>query len=354
MAKRRRLNAPTAEELAKITEGFAAKPDSKRPSALGVNVPPIARVAGEAAAHSGVKAADARRYQAAKDAGLLAQKIPLAQIKTEHLSRDRMQVDEADMAELKHSILAHGLRMPIEVLPLEAIDGGPRYGLISGWRRVAALRALAMETGREDFASIPALIRAPKEASDAYISMVEENEIRADLSHFERGRIAVISTKQGAFETVENAVNALFAAGSKAKRSKIRSFALIFEALGDLLQFPTRLSERAGLRIAAALKEDQTPALRAALANSAGLSFEDEWRAMEGVLKDYEALGKKAKAERRAPKPTRYGEINLANGIKIEKINGEGYIDIRFTGRQANNELVDTVMLEIQRLLELE
>ena len=72
------------------------------------------------------------------------------------------------------------------------------------------------------------------------------------------------------------------------------------------------------------------------------------------MLKNYEALGKKVKAERRAPKPTRHGENNLANGIKIEKFNGEGYIDIRFTGRQANNELVDTVMLEIQRLLERE
>ena len=121
-----------------------------------------------------------------------------------------------------------------------------------------------------------------------------------------------------------------------------------------MLQFPTRLSERAGLRLAAALKEDQTPALRAALANSAGLSYEDEWRALEDVLKDYEALGKKAKvqAERRASKPARNGEIDLANGIKIEKINGEGYIDIRFTGRHADNELVDTVMLEIQRFLE--
>ena len=354
MAKRRRLNAPTAEELAKITEGFAAKPDIKRPSALGVNVPPIARVAGEAAALSGAEAADARRYQAAKEAGLLAQKIPLSHIETEHLSRDRVHVDEAEMAELKHSILAHGLRMPIEVLPLESDNGTSSYGLISGWRRVAALRALAKETGREEFASIPALIRAPKEASDAYISMVEENEIRTDLSHFERGRIAVISAKQGAFESVEEAVNALFAAGSKAKRSKIRSFALIFEALGDLLQFPTRLSERAGLRLAAALKEDQIPALRAALAQSSGVSFEHEWRVMENVLKDYEALGKKAKVERRASKPEGHGEIKLANGVKIEKINGEGYIDIRFTGRHADSELVDTVMLEIQRLLEPE
>lgn len=354
MAKRRRLNAPTAEELAKISEGFAAKQEIKRPSALGVNVPPIARVAGEAAALSGAEAADARRYQAAKEAGLLAQKIPLSQIETEHLSRDRMQVNEVEMAELKHSILAHGLRMPIEVLSLEGDNDSSRYGLISGWRRVAALRALAKETGREEFASIPALIRVPKEASDAYISMVEENEIRTDLSHFERGRIAVISAKQGAFASVEEAVNALFAAGSKAKRSKIRSFALIFEALGDLLNFPTRLSERAGLRLAVALKEGQVPVLRAALADASGVSFEDEWRALEEVLKDYEALSKKTKAERRAPKPDCHGEIELAKGIKIEKINGEGYIDIRFTGRHVDNELVDTVMREVQRLLEPE
>lgn len=360
MARRRRLDAPSAEELAKLAEGFAAKPDEKRSRGLGMNVPPIARVAGEAAAlaasdstEARIRAAkfegDANRYQEATRAGLLAVMIPLEAVATDHLSRDRMGVDDEEMDELKHSILAHGLRMPIEVLELE--EG---FGLISGWRRLAALRALAVETGKPEFSRIAALVRDPKDASDAYISMVEENEIRSDLSQYERGRIAVIATAQGAFADVEAAVDALFAAGSKSKRSKIRSFALIFEELGDLLSYPTLISERAGLRLVTALKAGKVHHFRNALAAEVPDSFEAEWRLLEDPLKDHEAQLRSKKAEHRAAKPVRHGVIELANGVKIEKINGDGYIDVRFTGRQADNELVDVVMQHIQYLLEKE
>ncbi len=364
MARRRRLDVPSAEELAKLAEGIAAKPGDKPRPGLGMNVPPIARVAGEAAQQAAadstearVKAAqyegDAKRYQAAQKAGLIAVQIPLEDIATDHLSRDRMAVDDDEMAELKHSIMAHGLRMPIEVLALEEGAEQP-YGLISGWRRLAALRALSLETGKAEFGQIAALVRAPKDASDAYISMVEENEIRADLSQYERGRIAVIATAQGAFRDVESAVEALFAAGSKSKRSKIRSFALIFEELGDLLVYPTQMSERAGLRLAAALKAGQGQVFRHALAAETPDSFEAEWKLLEEPLKDFEAGQQRRKAERRAGKPQRHGVIELANGVKIEKINGPGYIDVRFTGKYADNEMVDLVMDHIQYLLEKE
>ena len=363
MAKRRRLNAPSEEELAKIAEGFAAEPEGeKRRAGLGPSVPPIARVAGEAATASAaevtearVKAAkyesDARKYAEATESGLLAVNLPLDAIAVDHLSRDRMQADDAEMAELRHSIQAHGLRMPIEVLELDT-DEGPKYGLISGWRRLSAMRTLAAETGQEAFTKVAALIRKPRDASDAYVSMVEENEIRADLSHYERGRIAVVAAGQGAFDTIEAAVDVLFAAGSKAKRSKIRSFSFIFEELGDLLAFPTQMSERAGLRLAAALKAGQGHVFRNALADSSAESFEAEWKRIEGPLKAHEASQKQRATKPPAAKPVRHGVIELANGIKIEKINSDGHIDIRFTGKHADNVLVDTVMLEIQRLLE--
>jgi len=299
MARRRRLDAPSAEEMAKIAEGFAAEPATgKRPTGLGMNVPPIAQVAGEAAAQSAtevtearIKAAkfegDARRYQDASAAGLLAINLPLDSIETEHLSRDRLVADDEEMAELRYSILAHGMRMPIEVLELDGEEG--RYGLISGWRRLTAVRALSLETGKPEFGQIAAMVRTPKDASDAYVSMVEENEIRADLSQYERGRIAVIATGQGAFRDVEGAVDALFVAGSKAKRSKIRSFAMIFAELGDLLRFPTEMSERAGLRLAGALKAGKVHHFRNVLAESAAESFEQEWKLLEEPLKDHEA-----------------------------------------------------------------
>ncbi|OUS06250.1 hypothetical protein A9Q96_09695 [Rhodobacterales bacterium 52_120_T64] len=351
MARRRRLNAPSAEDLAKIADGFAAEQTTgKRPAGLGPTAP-IARVASDAAGVSTEERIKAAKYDAAKEHGLLALNIPLDSITVDHLSRDRMRADDDEMNELRHSILAHGLRMPIEVLELSDADG-PKYGLISGWRRLAALRALDLETGKPEFAQVAALVRKPKDASDAYISMVEENEIRADLSQFERGRIAVISAGQGAFASVEEAVDALFAAGSKAKRSKIRSFALIFEELGDLLAFPTHMSERAGLRLAAALKAGKGHNFRNVLANNIAESFEAEWKLLDGLLVDHESGFKVKITERRIPKSIEHGVIELASGITIEKINSDGYIDIRFRGKKVDNGLVDSLMLEIQGLLE--
>ncbi len=65
--------------------------------------------------------------------------MPIAPINLNYVMRDRMVVDGAELDELKSSIRANGLRMPIEVVPL---DGG-RYGLISGWRRVTVLQQTA-------------------------------------------------------------------------------------------------------------------------------------------------------------------------------------------------------------------
>uniref|UniRef100_UPI0038B38FC8 ParB/RepB/Spo0J family partition protein n=1 Tax=Mangrovicoccus ximenensis TaxID=1911570 RepID=UPI0038B38FC8 len=178
-----------------------------------------------------------------------------------------MQLDPEEMAELKSSIRASGLRLPVEVFELSETDAsGARFGLLSGFRRLAAIRALEAETGDPAFAQIKAIVREPGTAARAYLAMVEENEIRADLSPYERGRVAVLAVSHGAFERVEDAVDGLFHAASKAKRSKIRSFALVHEELGDLLVWPEALTERAGLRLANALRAGLGPQLRQAAA----------------------------------------------------------------------------------------
>jgi hypothetical protein len=74
------------------------------------------------------------------------------------------------MAELKSSILSHGLRLPIEVFELAIPQNGKRYGLISGYRRLNAIISLAAETGRPDFRAIRALIRRPEGAAEAFVA----------------------------------------------------------------------------------------------------------------------------------------------------------------------------------------
>lgn len=270
MAKRRRLDVPKSP---------AAAQTAPRPASPVSAPPPIASVAGEASAIAAAQGAVAD-IEAARAEGRLVISIPLEAIEVDHLVRDRVANEDEDMAALKASLKAHGQRTPIEVDEV----GPGRFGLISGWRRLWALKALAEETGAAAFGTVKAIIRAPKDAGAAYIAMVEENEIRVGLSYYERARIAMMAARRGAFENAEAAVDTLFAAGSKAKRSKIRSFMTIHDALGAALRFPAAMPERLGLRVAGALKDGQTRALKAALTPPA-TSAEDEAARLETVLK---------------------------------------------------------------------
>jgi ParB family chromosome partitioning protein len=104
-----------------------------------------------------------------------------------------------------------------------------------------------------------AVLRRPDTAAEAYVAMVEENEIRAGLSYYERARVAARAAEAGVFEDASAAIDALFATASKAKRSKIRSFVRIYEALDDWLAYPSAIPERLGLKLAKALEAAGSP-----------------------------------------------------------------------------------------------
>ena len=60
--------------------------------------------------------------------------------------------------------------------------------------------------GAERYATIPAFVRAPMQVAAALAAVVEENEVRAPLSAYERGRVAVAARDAGLFASVEAAV----------------------------------------------------------------------------------------------------------------------------------------------------
>ncbi len=105
--------------------------------------------------------------------------IALTEIDDAVLARDRNGLDEAALNELRLSIAASGLRMPVELFRLSEPRPPLRYGLLSGLRRLQAFRELDDLTGQELYAAIPAFLRAPGTMAEAMASMVEENEIRA-------------------------------------------------------------------------------------------------------------------------------------------------------------------------------
>lgn len=262
MMARRRLT-PTGQARAPDSSPQKADTNGLPENALrsGMYSAPIARVAGDAAGAAAL-AEMAHTLETARVTGRMVLDLVLDDIAADHLTRDRIPADDEDMAALRESLLQHGQRTPIEVTPIE---GALPYGLISGWRRLNALKALHAETQDLRFATIRALVRQPETAADAYISMVEENEVRVGLSQYERARVAARATQRGIFESEKKALLALFASASRAKRSRIRAFLEIYHTLDDVLRFPAHLPERLGLDLVDMVRNGQADQIRADL-----------------------------------------------------------------------------------------
>ena len=272
MAKRRRLiPTPQAPETKEARPGAGPQAVAgPLPPASPPARPPVAQVAGDAAG-AGALQEMAAYLSDARARGLLLVSLPLGKIEAGHLERDRLGADpeaapDEDMAALLASLRVRGQQVPIDVVRINR-DPRERYGLISGMRRLTALRRLHAETGEERFAQVVARIIEPSTAPEAYRAMVEENEIRAGISFYERARIVVKAVEAGAFPDRNAALKGLFGTVSRAKRSKIGSFVPVVEELGAHLRFPAALSEKRGLALAKALDEPgRADALRAALA----------------------------------------------------------------------------------------
>jgi ParB family chromosome partitioning protein len=278
--------------------------------------PPIAAVAGEAAERAAF-AELARTLAEAREEGRLIQRLPLSEIETGHLVRDRMAFDEGEMAALVASLRARGQQVPIEVV---AREGG--YGLISGLRRIMALS----EIGETE---VLALVRRPETSAEAYLAMVEENEIRAGISFYERARLASEAARLGIYPDPAAAISALFASASPAKRSKIGSFVRVHAALGTVLRYPAAIPERLGLALAGALDRDPEAAGRIAAAlearapTDAGL----ERAALE------EALSREGRTPRGSdpetgsdPQNRAFSRREIADGIRLETRKGRAVL----------------------------
>ncbi len=371
MARRRRVSAPDAAEISRLQAEYGTEEEA-RPAPLG-GMSPIAQVAAEAAATSNLEAperraaqarndADAERYRAAEASGRMMVELPLDAIDADSMVRDRMVLDQGEMDELRRSILEHGLRLPIEVFARE--DGG--YGLISGYRRLRAVRSIHGELGLPGYETIRAVVRDPAELGGAIVAMVEENEIRAQLSHYERGRIAVIAAQEGGFVNTEAAVAALFASASKGKRSKIRSFAMIHEELGDLIEHGDQMTERDGLRLAGLLRQGGEARLRAALEDGPAETFAEEWAMIEPVLRAHERglaegggagetgarpAAKPARTPRRSGDGGAQSSETLSSGIRLDRRKVPGGYALTITGQGVDGEIIESLMAQIRYLL---
>lgn len=220
----------------------------------------------------------AQEHVRLKKAGLITDLVPLDDIVTDKLIRDRAPGLDPELAELIASIRELGLSNPVQVEPRE--DG--KFELIQGWRRLSAYRELLKETGDSDtWGSIPAGIAAKGEALEGlYRRMVDENLVRKDISFAEMAQLALHYAMDPL--TAENdpdkAVALLFRSAGYQKRSYIRSFIKLLEALGDDLHFAQEIPRALGLTLVARLEEVERlrGAIRSELAGWDNRSVKDE------------------------------------------------------------------------------
>ncbi len=226
-----------------------------------------------------------------KKLGLITDLIQTAYVRTDKLTRDRSANVDPELAELKQSIQSVGLSNPIRV---EQTDTG--YELIQGYRRLAAFRELAEETGDPRYTRIPAALVPRGEPLEAlYRKMVDENLVRKDLSFGEMAKLA-LSYAQDTGRDVGDAVSVLYASALKQKRTYIRQFARVLSDLDGALSHPEAMPRALGLDLYKLFDADPTNAhtVKDALSTMFNRSAEEELTVLRAALSPKKQASKTA------------------------------------------------------------
>lgn len=325
----------------RLMPGVQSQGGSPAPAARSGTQAPIATTVADAAGTAALEEM-AGALQSARDSGRMILDLPLDDISPDHLSRDRIPVEDEEMAALRESLRLHGQRTPIEVTPLEGT--ALPYGLISGWRRLHALKALAAETGESRFSTVQAIIRRPDTVADAYVNMVEENEIRVGLSQYERARVAALATQRGIFPTEKAALLALFATASRAKRSRIRAFLELYHALDGVLRFPTHLPERLGLELVETVRAGDADRIAREIASGDPQTPEEELEVLR------QALAAKSTPAKPRPQKASAEVVEIKPGVALEQSLSGKTLTLKLRGRGVTPELRDRVMAALKNL----
>lgn len=261
--------------------------------------------------------------------------IPLTEIDADALPRDRTTLDDGALHELALSIAANGLRQPIEVFATNGDTDHP-YGLISGFRRLAAHRHL-------DLPTIPAFLRAPADGAAAMASMIEENEIRADISPWERGRIALTAIDAGLFETLDDAIPRLFPTYDRFRQTRLRSVAEVVAHFGEhALTDPRGMSQNQFLRLAAALRMGLGDVMDVALGQSSDRSAATQWRLLGAIMDEAETEARAPALRYKKGRPRRY--IRPQQDLVVRREQTRDGWSLHFTGKNARGPLMEDIM----------
>ncbi|MGQ0567126.1 MAG: ParB/RepB/Spo0J family partition protein [Gemmobacter sp.] len=274
--------------------------------------------------------------------------LPLDTILATALPRDRTTFDDDAMAALTASITATGLRQPVEVWALHTPRDGCTHGLISGHRRLIAFRRIRDARDGRDHTHIPCFVRTPATVAEAMASMIAENELRADLSPWEKGRILVDAVAEGIFDTLDAAVKGLHPHQTRQSQSRLRLLAHLVEEAPMGLTAPETLSLRQCLRLASAMRRGYGALIDLTIQECQGRSPAAQWDRLLPILTEAERSPDEDTGPERSGRPRRV--LHLKQGLTIRReMSGDGWI-LRFSGPEAKKGgLIDDVLDEVER-----
>lgn len=268
--------------------------------------------------------------------------LPIAEIDPTALIRDRTRLNEEALAELMISIAGTGLRQPIEVWAFPEPFEGLHYGLISGARRLTACQRLG-------HTHVPAFLRTPKSIPEAMADMIAENDVREDLSPWERGRILNRAVQSEMFGTLDEALKALHRGASSQKQSRLRGFAKVVQEFDGKLISPEDLTVRQMERIALALKLDFAPLIYAAFGELRPKTMAEQWEVLLPILREAEQYFREPEPVTTLGRPRRF--IQPRPDLRVRReLTPQGW-RLNFSGPEATGMLMESLMDEIERLV---
>ena len=276
--------------------------------------------------------------------------LPLGSIDSGALPRDRAALDPEALALLQRSILSEGLRQPIEVFPLEGpTPDATEYGLISGLRRLTVFRALAPHL--PTFAAIPAFIRQPADIPAALAAMVTENEVRADISPWEKALLILTCVEDAHFPTPDAAILGLFPHITKTNRSRLHAVVTVVDTLGPLLTHGPSLSLRQLLRLSTAIKAGFAEVIEVALTEHHDATPPAQWDLLQNILSEADrTLADPTPQAEVKPAPKRLSRPHPRGGLTIRREWLPNGWRLVFTGPEAKGMMIESVMGEIERM----
>jgi ParB family chromosome partitioning protein len=182
--------------------------------------------------------------------------------------------------------------------------------------------------------------------AEALAAMVEENEIRAEISPFERGLMAVTARNMGAFASIEAAVEGLYPNASKQKRARLRGLAFFAEAMDGQFTAPETLSERQIERLARAMAAGFDELIRTALEESSLKDPGHQWDLMQPILAEAEEHARNPEVSALPGRPRRILRPRYNLTIRRERA-PDGW-RLHFTGREATGAMMALVLDEIE------